>query len=677
MPSGASTGEFEAVELRDGGDAWGGKGVAQAVANVNGEIAEALTGARAAEQGALDQTMIELDGTPNKGRLGANAILGVSLAVGQGGRGRRRPAALPLPRPSSTAAASRRVLPVPMMNVLNGGAHADNSVDFQEFMVVPAGAGELLRVPAGRHRGLPRAEEDASPSKGLSTAVGDEGGFAPDLESNEAALEASSTGVEAAGYEPGRRRLHRPRPGDQRALRGRRLRARARGPHPHARRRWPPTGRTPARRYPIVSIEDGMDEEDWDGWKLLTERLGDRVPAGRRRPLRHQPGAAAARHRAGRRQLDPGQGQPDRHPDRDARGDPDRPRGRLHGGDLPPLRARPRTRRSPTSPSPPAPARSRPARPSRSDRVAKYNRLLRIEEELGGAAEFPGLQAFAQRVRLVKECAGPAAKDRAWQRAPTPARHDASTGSSPPPRGPQAARGRARGASRIQWDRVGRIALTLVLAAVLYSYLNPAIDFVKTYTATTAAKAELHELQAENTRLHRRVQQPTTRSSSTPRRAARAWSRRRDAARRPRPAAAEPPSAGARRWLSAGSYLLSAAALAAVVALARLQRAIACADASSGLGRRPARLVEAILAVALLIWLGELLGTVELFYAGPSSLQPALAGAVAWSRRRLSRARLLRRVARIAGVEDGLRRRSARPQPRQDPPAGSVWCCWS
>src|SRR3954463_6436551 len=201
VPSGASTGEFEAVELRDGGDAWAGKGVSTAVANVNGEIAAALRGARGSEQGALDQTMIELDGTPNKGRLGANAILGVSLAVAKAAAAESEQ---PLYRYLAElyGGGEPTILPVPMMNVLNGGAHADNSVDFQEFMIVPAGAAtfsECLRVGVEVFHALKKSLA----AKGLATAVGDEGGFAPDLESNEAALEAVLAGVSAAGYEPG------------------------------------------------------------------------------------------------------------------------------------------------------------------------------------------------------------------------------------------------------------------------------------------------------------------------------------------------------------------------------------------------------------------------------------------------------------------------------------------
>jgi enolase 1/2/3 len=270
VPSGASTGEFEAVELRDGGDSWGGKGVSTAVANVNGELAEAVHGMDPADQEALDRAMIELDGTDNKGRLGANAILGISLAAAKGAAAE---VGQPLWRYLGGEAA--HVLPVPMMNVLNGGAHADNKVDFQEFMVVPVGApsfAEGLRMGAEVFHALKRTLHD----QGLSTAVGDEGGFAPDLDSNEAALKALVTGIEAAGlrlgddvaialdpatseiFQNGEYRLEH----EGRSLSSAELAA-----------YWAEM----ADRYPIVSIEDGMDEEDWDGWKALTERIGDRI----------------------------------------------------------------------------------------------------------------------------------------------------------------------------------------------------------------------------------------------------------------------------------------------------------------------------------------------------------------------------------------------------------------
>ena len=270
VPSGASTGEFEAVELRDGGDAWAGKGVTKAVANVNGELAQAVRGLDPADQAELDRTMIELDGTPNKARLGANAILGVSLASAKAAAAE---AGLPLWRYLGGEAA--HVLPVPMMNVLNGGAHADNKVDFQEFMIMPVGApnfSEGLRIGVEVFHALKRTLHD----RGLSTAVGDEGGFAPDLDSNEAALEMLIAGIDAAGH----------RPGDDVAIaldpatseifesgayvlehEGRTLSSEEMADY------WADM----ASRYPIVSIEDGMDEEDWDGWKRLTERIGDKV----------------------------------------------------------------------------------------------------------------------------------------------------------------------------------------------------------------------------------------------------------------------------------------------------------------------------------------------------------------------------------------------------------------
>jgi enolase len=270
VPSGASTGEFEAVELRDGGDAWAGKGVTKAVANVNGELAEAVKGLDPADQAELDRTMIELDGTPNKARLGANAILGVSLAAAKAAAAE---AGSPLWK--YLGGSEAHVLPVPMMNVLNGGAHADNKVDFQEFMIMPVGApsfSEGLRIGVEVFHALKRTLHD----RGLSTAVGDEGGFAPDLDSNEAALEMLIAGIEAAGH----------RPGDDVAIaldpatseifdggayvlehEGRTLSSEEMADY------WADM----ASRYPIVSIEDGMDEEDWDGWKRLTERIGDKL----------------------------------------------------------------------------------------------------------------------------------------------------------------------------------------------------------------------------------------------------------------------------------------------------------------------------------------------------------------------------------------------------------------
>ncbi len=270
VPSGASTGEFEAVELRDGGSSWAGKGVSRAVDNVNGELATAVRGRDAGDQAGLDQAMIDLDGTPNKGRLGANAILGVSLAAAKAAAAE---AGLPLWRYLGGEAA--HVLPVPMMNVLNGGVHADNKVDFQEFMVVPVGAAsfaEGLRTGAEVFHALKKTLHD----RGLATAVGDEGGFAPDLESNEAALEMLVSGIEAAGYRPGEDVAIALDPATSELFEagayvlqheGRTLSAGELADY------WQDL----ASRYPVLSIEDGMDEEDWDGWRVLTERIGDRV----------------------------------------------------------------------------------------------------------------------------------------------------------------------------------------------------------------------------------------------------------------------------------------------------------------------------------------------------------------------------------------------------------------
>ncbi len=229
VPSGASTGEFEATELRDGGAAWLGKGVTKAVENVNGEIATAVRGMEAAAQAALDRTLISLDGTPNKSRLGANAILAVSLAAAHAAAAEER---LPLWR--YLGGETAHILPVPMMNVLNGGAHADNSVDFQEFMVVPVGArsfSEALRMGAEVFHNLKKTLHD----RGLNTTVGDEGGFAPDLGSNEEALEVLMAGITRRRLHPRRADRDRARPRHLRVLRERRLHARAR--EPHAQRR--------------------------------------------------------------------------------------------------------------------------------------------------------------------------------------------------------------------------------------------------------------------------------------------------------------------------------------------------------------------------------------------------------------------------------------------------------
>jgi enolase len=386
VPSGASTGEFEAKELRDGGERWQGKGVTHAVANVNSEIAQAVIGADAADQRALDEALIALDGTLDKSRLGANAILGVSLAAAHAQAAEE---GLALWR--YLGGESACVLPVPMMNVLNGGAHADNKVDFQEFMVVPCGAAsfsEALRMGAEVFHALKGTLRE----RGLGTTVGDEGGFAPDLDSNEDALRVLVAGIEAAGLQPGRDVAIALDPATSELYdgggyvlehEGRTLSAGELADY------WADL----AARYPIVSIEDGMDEEDWDGWKALTERLGSSVQLvgddlfvtnterlGRGIELgvgnsilikvnqigtltetlaaiamaREAGYTAVMSHRSGETEdvtiadlaVATGCGQ------------------------------------------------IKTGAPSRSDRVAKYNQLLRIEEQLGAQAQFPGRSVF-------------------------------------------------------------------------------------------------------------------------------------------------------------------------------------------------------------------------------------------------------------------------------------------
>jgi enolase len=382
IPSGASTGVHEALELRDGGEAWGGKGVTRAVANVNGELADVVRGLEAADQRALDERLIQVDGTPNKGRLGANAILGVSLASAKAAAAE---AGLSLFR--YLGGEDARTLPVPMLNVINGGAHAQNSIDLQEFMLVPAGAktfAEALRVGAEVFHALRALLHE----RGLSTAVGDEGGFAPDLASSEEAIEAVLEAAARAGhskrvamaldpaatelYENGRY-VFEGREEDGDGMIG----------------FWEEL----ASRHPIVSIEDGLAEDDWSTWRTLTDRLGARLQlvgddlfvtnAERLRrgitenaanailikvnqigtltetldamALAREAGyACVMSHRSGETEdttiadlaVATGCGQ------------------------------------------------IKTGAPSRTDRVAKYNQLLRIEEELGDGALYPGWDAF-------------------------------------------------------------------------------------------------------------------------------------------------------------------------------------------------------------------------------------------------------------------------------------------
>jgi enolase len=386
VPSGASTGEFEAVELRDGGSAWAGKGVSQAVGHVNGEIAGAMAGADALDQGGLDKALIDLDGTPNKGRLGANAILGVSLAAARAAAAEER---LPLWRYLGGEAA--HTLPVPMMNVVNGGAHADNSVDFQEFMVVPLGApsfSEGLRMGTEVFQAL----KGTLKKRGMGTTVGDEGGFAPNLESNEAALDVLVEGIQAAGYTPGDDLAIALDPATSEVF--------SDGAYSleHEGRTLTPAEMVEfwagvAERYPVVSLEDGMDEEDWDGWKLLTDRIGDRVQlvgddlfvTNTERLKRgidtgvansilikvNQIGTLSETLAAVKMAHDARYTAVMSHRS-----------GETEDTTIADLAVATNCGQIKTG------------APSRSDRVAKYNQLLRIEEALGDDAEFPGRSVF-------------------------------------------------------------------------------------------------------------------------------------------------------------------------------------------------------------------------------------------------------------------------------------------
>jgi enolase len=399
VPSGASTGSFEAVELRDGGSAYAGKGVLGAVANVEGPIAEAVEGLDATDQRGLDLTLIDLDGTPDKSELGANAILGVSLAVA---RAAADEAGLPLYR--YVGGSGAHVLPVPMMNLLNGGAHADNNVDFQELMIVPVGAasfGEALRWGSETYRALRAELRD----RGLSSSLGDEGGFAPDLDSNEAAVVILLRAIERAGRTPG----------DEVAIA---IDVAATELYRDGRYELAGEGRSLSaedmagllaslvERYSIVSVEDGMAEEDWDGWAAQQQALGGRVqlvgddvfvtdPVRLKRGIDagiadavlvklNQIGtltetletvdlatrnryASVISHRSGETEdttiadlaVATGCGQ------------------------------------------------IKTGAPARTDRVAKYNQLLRIEERLGGSARYPGRDALGPFG--VARPAGPAA----------------------------------------------------------------------------------------------------------------------------------------------------------------------------------------------------------------------------------------------------------------------------
>lgn len=272
VPSGASTGIREAIELSDGDKKrYGGKGVLKAVENVNGEIADAILGSEASDQTFIDRTMIELDGTENKGRLGANAILAVSMAVA---RAAAEESGLPLFRYFGGMGAVQ--MPVPMMNVINGGAHANNNLDLQEFMIIPVGAPsfkEALRYGAETFHTLKKIIN----SRGMSTAVGDEGGFAPKCESHEEAIELILEAVKQAGFEPGKDIMIGLDCASSEFFDNGKYVMKKSGGKAMTAEEWAGVLEGWVNKYPIISIEDGMAEGDWEGWKMLTEKLGDRV----------------------------------------------------------------------------------------------------------------------------------------------------------------------------------------------------------------------------------------------------------------------------------------------------------------------------------------------------------------------------------------------------------------
>ena len=389
VPSGASTGVHEAVELRDGGDAYGGKAVTKAVGHVNGEIADAVRGLDAADQEGLDRRLIELDGTPNKGRLGANAILAVSLAVAKAAAAE---AGQSLYRYLGGEDAT--TLPVPMMNVINGGAHAANSIDLQEFMIVPVGASSFagaVQICAETYHALQKVLKE----QGLATAVGDEGGFAPDLPSSEAAIEAILAAAGKAGHSEEIAIALDPAPS---ALF-------VDGVYRFEGREFDPSAMTDfyaglVDRFPIVSIEDSHAEDDWDGWKIATEKLGDRIQLVGddifvTNPERLQMGidrgvansilikvnqigtlteTIAAVDLAKRN----GYSSVISHRS-----------GETEDSTIADLAVALGTGQIKTG------------APARTDRVAKYNQLVRIEEELGTRASYPGWSAFP-RARHVR-----------------------------------------------------------------------------------------------------------------------------------------------------------------------------------------------------------------------------------------------------------------------------------
>ena len=387
VPSGASTGVHEAVELRDGGDAWGGKGVSTAVANVNGEIADAVRGLDVADQESLDRVLIELDGTPNKGRLGANAILGVSLAAAKSAG-----AASGVPLFRHLGGDDATTLPVPMLNVINGGAHADNSIDLQEFMVVPAGADSFS---AGLQIGVEvyHALKKLLTERGLSTLVGDEGGFAPNLDSSEEAIELILEAAERAGHRDRVAIALDPATSEVFSDGVYRFEGREKGGA-----EMPGFWAEIVDRYPVVSIEDGAAEDDWDSWRAQTAQLGDRVQLvgddlfvtnvarlseGIERGVANsilikvnQIGTLTETIEAVRLARENGYTAVMSHRS-----------GETEDATIADLAVALGTGQIKTG------------APARSDRVAKYNQLLRIEEDLGDSAVYPGWAAFPRARR--------------------------------------------------------------------------------------------------------------------------------------------------------------------------------------------------------------------------------------------------------------------------------------
>ncbi|MGO9029014.1 MAG: phosphopyruvate hydratase [Acidimicrobiales bacterium] len=389
VPSGASTGTFEAVELRDGDHRYGGKGVTRAVANVNGEIAEILEGFDALDQRGIDLALVDADGTPNKARLGANAILGVSLAIAKAAADE-----LELPLFRYVGGSDAHVLPVPMMNVVNGGVHADNSIDFQEFMIMPVGAAsfsEALRWGVETYHALAGVLK----ARGLSTAVGDEGGFAPNLSSNEEAVEVLIEAIESAGRAPGEEIAIATDPASSEFYRdgayvlageGRSLSSDEMVEY------WVDL----VGRYPIVSLEDGMAEDDWDGWVSLTRALGSRIQlvgddnfvTNEERVRRGIEGGVANAVLIKVNQI----------------GTLTETLGTMSLATRSAYACVMSHRSGETEDATIADlavatncGQIKTGAPARSDRVAKYNQLLRIEEMLGDTAAFRGGEALATR----------------------------------------------------------------------------------------------------------------------------------------------------------------------------------------------------------------------------------------------------------------------------------------